>query len=103
VSADDTRQRAGVEKTIVIWSRSEGVERYLAYSTDIERSPNTVTAYAHDLKDWFTFLGLRGLDWREVQPETSASSLPGCTCRRRPAPVRSRCCPRRGDGEAPLN
>jgi integrase/recombinase XerD len=45
------------------------VERYLAYLTDIERSPNTVKAYAHDLKDWFTFLGLRGLDWRAVRLE----------------------------------
>jgi integrase/recombinase XerD len=45
------------------------VERFLAYLTDIERSPNTVRAYAHDLKDWFTFLGLRGLDWREVALE----------------------------------
>jgi integrase/recombinase XerD len=38
------------------------IERYLAYLTDIERSPNTVRAYAHDLKDWFTFLAGRGLD-----------------------------------------
>jgi integrase len=45
------------------------VERYLAYLTDIERSPNTIKAYAHDLKDWFTFLDLRGLDWREVALE----------------------------------
>jgi site-specific recombinase XerD len=45
------------------------VERYLAYLTDIERSPNTVRAYAHDLKDWFTFLNGRGLDWREVRLE----------------------------------
>ena len=42
----------------------EPIERYLAYLTDIERSPNTVKAYAHDLKDWFTFLAGRGLDWR---------------------------------------
>src|SRR5665811_97722 len=28
----------------------EPVERYLAYLSDIERSPNTVKAYAHDLK-----------------------------------------------------
>lgn len=28
----------------------EPIERYLAYLTDIERSPNTVKAYAHDLK-----------------------------------------------------
>lgn len=32
----------------------EPIERYLAYLTDIERSPNTVKAYAHDLKDWFS-------------------------------------------------
>lgn len=32
------------------------IERYLAYLTRIERSPNTVKAYAHDLKDWFEFL-----------------------------------------------
>jgi len=45
------------------------IERYLAYLTDIERSPNTVKAYAHDLKDWFTFLAARRLDWREVRLE----------------------------------
>ena len=47
----------------------EPAERYLAYLTDIERSPNTVKAYAHDLKDWFGFLEVRGLDWREVRLE----------------------------------
>ena len=47
----------------------EPIERYLAYLTDIERSPNTVKAYAHDLKDWFVFLDSRGLDWREVRLE----------------------------------
>ncbi|MCG5216513.1 site-specific integrase [Streptosporangium soli] len=45
------------------------IERYLTYLTDIERSPNTIKAYAHDLKDWFTFLGQLGLDWREVRLE----------------------------------
>ncbi len=45
------------------------IERYLAYLTDIERSPNTIKAYAHDLKDWFVFLAGRGLDWREVRLE----------------------------------
>jgi integrase/recombinase XerD len=47
----------------------EPVERYLAYLTGIERSPNTVKAYAHDLKDWFEFLGDRELDWRSVTLE----------------------------------
>jgi integrase/recombinase XerD len=45
------------------------IERYLAYLSDVERSPNTVKAYAHDLKDWFGFLAARGLDWREVRLE----------------------------------
>ena len=45
------------------------IERYLAYLTDIERSPNTVKAYAHDLKDWFVLPGRAGLDWREVRLE----------------------------------
>lgn len=45
------------------------IERYLAYLTQVERSPNTVKAYAHDLKDWFVFLGAQGLDWREVRLE----------------------------------
>ncbi len=48
------------------------IERYLAYLTDIERSPNTVRAYAHDLRDWFVFLAGRGLDWREVRLEDVA-------------------------------
>ncbi len=43
------------------------VDRYLAYLNDIERSPNTVKAYAHDLRDWFGFLAERGLDWRAVR------------------------------------
>jgi integrase/recombinase XerD len=47
----------------------EPVERYLAYLSDIERSPNTVKAYAHDLKDYWVFLAFRGLDWREVRLE----------------------------------
>jgi integrase/recombinase XerD len=47
----------------------EPVERFLAFLSDVERSPNTVKAYAHDLKDWFGFLTGRGLDWREVRLE----------------------------------
>jgi len=47
----------------------EPVERWLAYLTSAERSPNTVKGYAHDLKDWFSFLADRETDWREVRLE----------------------------------
>jgi hypothetical protein len=60
----------------------ESVERYLAYLTDIERSSNTIKAYAHDLKDYFTFWGFAV--WTGVRSgwRTSASSWVGCGCRR---------------------
>ncbi len=45
------------------------VERFLAYLTDIGRSPNTVKAYAHDLKNYWEFIGFRDLDWREARLE----------------------------------
>lgn len=45
------------------------VERFLAYLTAVGRSPNTVKAYAHDLKDFFGFLAGRGLDWRQARLE----------------------------------
>jgi integrase/recombinase XerD len=47
----------------------EPIERFLTYLSDIERSPNTVRAYAHDLKDYWEFLTSQGLDWREVRLE----------------------------------
>ena len=50
----------------------EPVERFLAYLASIERSPNTLKAYAHDLKDWLAYLAGRGLDWRVVTLEEVA-------------------------------
>jgi hypothetical protein len=44
----------------------EPVERFLAHLTSIERAPNTVRAYAHDLRDFFAYLRLRELDWTAV-------------------------------------
>jgi integrase/recombinase XerD len=49
------------------------VERFLAYLASIERSPNTVKAYAHDQKDWFTFLSVRDLDWQSATLEDVAT------------------------------
>ncbi len=48
------------------------VDGFLAYLTGIGRSPNTVKAYSHDLKDYWEFLGFRSLDWREARLEDIA-------------------------------
>ena len=45
------------------------VDRFLAYLTGIGRSPNTVRAYAFDLKNYWEFISFRGLDWREARLE----------------------------------
>jgi integrase/recombinase XerD len=58
------------------------VERYLA---GIERSPNTIKADAHDLKDWFEFLADREMDWRSVSLEDVAGFV---SWLRSPAPAR---------------
>ncbi len=47
----------------------EPVERYLAWLSQIERSPNTVRAYALDLKAYFSFLAARGVAWDQVTLE----------------------------------
>jgi integrase/recombinase XerD len=41
----------------------EPAERYLAHLAALERSPNTVRAYAHGLRLWWEFLAARGLAW----------------------------------------
>ncbi|MFE1873097.1 site-specific integrase [Streptomyces sp. NPDC059496] len=48
------------------------IERYLAHLAWGEKSPNTVKAYARDLKDWSVYLTGRGLDWQSVTLEDVA-------------------------------
>src|SRR5215510_2037814 len=50
----------------------EPVERFLAYLAAIEKSPNTIKAYAHDLKDWWAYLGGHRLEWQSVALEDVA-------------------------------
>jgi len=42
------------------------VDEFLGWLTGIERSPNTVEAYARDLAAFWSFLGERGLEWDRV-------------------------------------
>ncbi len=63
---------SGAESWTVVDDKScviEAVERYLAHLAAIERSPNTVKAYAHGLRLWFEFLDDRSLGWEEVGVE----------------------------------
>jgi integrase/recombinase XerD len=76
------------------------VESYLAWLSRIERSPNTVRAYAQDLKTFWEFLAARGLAWDRVsleqlglfvawlrQPADNVVLLAGAQPRRRAATV----------------
>lgn len=47
----------------------ECVEAFLAHLTAIDRSPNTVRAYAHDLRDFVAFLDSRPVLWDAVTLE----------------------------------
>ena len=42
------------------------IHRFLAYLDDIERSPNTIRAYAHHLKVFWDYLAWAKLNWTEV-------------------------------------
>lgn len=47
----------------------EPIQKYLRYLDSLEKSPNTVRAYAHNLKLFWEFLRSKQLDWREVDLE----------------------------------
>lgn len=44
----------------------ELIESYLAYLVAVERSPQTVRSYAHDLAVYFRFLARRGAGWQQA-------------------------------------
>jgi integrase/recombinase XerD len=59
----------------------EPVEAFLRWLTDTERSPNTVRAYAGDLRQFWEFLGLRGYDWANLGVEELGISRAGYAAR----------------------
>jgi integrase/recombinase XerD len=50
----------------------EPVEQFLGFLASIEKSPNTIKAYAHDLKDWLTYLDGHRHGWRTATLEDVA-------------------------------
>ena len=44
----------------------EPIRRFLVYLEDVERSPNTLRAYAHHLKLFWEYLAWAKLDWTNV-------------------------------------
>jgi integrase/recombinase XerD len=51
------------------------VLHFLRYLDSTEKSPNTLRAYAFDLRLYWEFLGERGLDWREVSLDDLAAFI----------------------------
>lgn len=62
---------SGVESATVVRDGElvDCVERFLAHLTAIEKSPNTVRAYAHDLRDFVAFLDSKSKVWETVSLE----------------------------------
>jgi site-specific recombinase XerD len=62
---------SGVESATVVRDGEvvDCVDRFLAHLTAIEKSPNTVRAYAHDLRDFVAFLDSRSTVWEAVSLE----------------------------------
>ena len=62
---------SGVESATVVRAGEvvDCVDRFLAHLTAIEKSPNTVRAYAHDLRDFVAFLDSRSTLWESVSLE----------------------------------
>ncbi len=62
---------SGVESATVVRDGEvvECVDGFLAHLTAIEKSPNTVRAYAHDLRDFVAFLDSKSKVWETVSLE----------------------------------
>lgn len=54
------------------YSPVEPVEQFLAHLAALGRSPNTTSAYAFDLRDFFLFVEGRGTAWQQVTVEDVA-------------------------------
>ncbi len=51
------------------------ITRFLSHLSDAEYSPNTVCAYAYDLRHLVRFLDVRSLGWNDFRPATALDFL----------------------------
>ena len=62
------------------------VHEFLTYLNHLERSPNTLRAYAHHLKLFWIYLGENGIEWAELSPRQLVEFV---SWLRRPEPATS--------------
>lgn len=100
MTSSSVRVRRVLVDSVESWTVVDGegvvdpAERFLAYLSATERSPNTVRAYAHDLRDLFEFSRCGALCGIGCSSKMSAGSLRGCGCRWWLARGRWGCCRR---------
>jgi integrase/recombinase XerD len=51
------------------------IQKYLSYLDSLERSPNTIAVYAHNLKLYWEFLKDKQLGWKEINLENLADFI----------------------------
>jgi site-specific recombinase XerD len=69
----------GIVRRVVLLDQAGGevelVTRFLSHLSDSGYSPNTVCAYAYDLRHLVVFLDQRGLTWSGFRPSTALEFL----------------------------
>jgi integrase/recombinase XerD len=72
------RENGIVRRVVLLDDRGDEVapvSRFLSYLTDSDYSPNTVCAYAYDLRHLVQFFDQRGLGWNDFRPSTALEFL----------------------------
>jgi integrase/recombinase XerD len=73
------RHERGIVGRVVLLDDAGGevvaVSRFLSHLTDSTYSPNTVCAYAYDLRHLVRFLEQHALDWNDFRPSTALEFL----------------------------
>jgi integrase/recombinase XerD len=73
------QQENGIVRRVVLLDdrgdEAAPVNRFLSHLTDSDYSPNTVCAYAYDLRHLVQFCDQQGLGWNDFRPSTALEFL----------------------------